>query len=94
MHSDDAHRPSDSLTRTSTDPDQTVLPAVVRAVAAVDNVPVADLPPLYEAIDPDALNALLQSNGFDGHVTFEYADHAVRVESDGSVSVFDELPEH
>jgi len=65
--------------------------AVVSAVAAHDGVDETDLPPLYDAVDPDALDALLASVQRAGpdkaSVTFEYAGHTVVVSDDGTVSI-------
>lgn len=63
--------------------------AVVRAVAEHEGIdPVAVDPPLYDAVDPDALNALLASsgaaNGTGISVSFSYAGHEIHV-SDGCV---------
>lgn len=66
--------------------------AVVEAVAiASDREPTA-VEPLYESVDPDALDALVGSNGTDSEdgeasVSFEHAGHVVTVHSDGSVVV-------
>lgn len=72
--------------------------AVVRAVGAVSGrdpvAPDADggrLEPLYETIDPDALDALFHDadDGGDpvGTVRFDYCGHEVTVDSTGLVSV-------
>lgn len=64
---------------------------VVLAVAATTNTPADELPPLYDVIDPDALNAIFQSHG-DGrprtgiHVTFTMAGCTVSIR-DGAVTV-------
>lgn len=59
---------------------------VVYTVAAHANRAVDGLPPLYWSIEPDALDALVDSMER-GSVEFEYADHEVTVEADGSVTV-------
>lgn len=51
-----------------------------------------DLMPLYQSIDPDALETLFapQADGSeraDGRVTFTHAGHVVTVSSDGTVDV-------
>lgn len=65
---------------------------IVAAVGAATGRDPLDLPPLFSAIDSDALNALfaptpagLERN--DGRVTFEYADQHVTMESNGTVTV-------
>jgi len=64
---------------------------VVRTVAAREGVDETDLPPLYDAIDPDALDALLASVGTEdpdrASVDFEYAGHRVVVSGDRTVTV-------
>lgn len=59
---------------------------IVAGVAALEGVDPTALPPLFDAVDPDALAALFattESGGRrSGHVGFTYADHEVRVEFD------------
>lgn len=67
-----------------TEIDGGILPsrAVVEMVAATENVDQTDLPPLYEAIDPDALDKLFESRSDDRtpmEVTFTYYGHEVTV---------------
>jgi hypothetical protein len=60
--------------------------AVIEAVAAVSDRDATDLPPLYESIDPDALNMLFDP--VDDHsdrplaVSFTYFGYRVRVDRD------------
>lgn len=58
--------------------------AIVEAVAAVSDRDPADLPPLYESIDPDALNTLLGPAGDRSDqplaVSFAYFGYSVRVD--------------
>jgi hypothetical protein len=59
---------------------------VVEAVAASRGVAPTDLPvQLYDVVDPDALECLLQSDCIE--VTFEYDGHAVQVDASGAVHV-------
>ena len=65
--------------------------AVVNAVASATKSDPIDLPPLYDAIEPDALDALFADTGRfassrSGSVAFEYAGCLVTVSGDGSVS--------
>lgn len=61
---------------------------IVREVATVDGVDPAELtPPLYEVIDPDALDAMVQTVGSDVTVEFTYRGHAIRVDGSGRVAV-------
>ncbi|WP_255169164.1 HalOD1 output domain-containing protein [Natrononativus amylolyticus] len=62
---------------------------VIEAIAAAKSTTPAELtPPLYEAIDPEALNVILQSGHGDSvTVTFEYQEFEVTVSDSGDVSV-------
>lgn len=58
--------------------------AVVTAVAAVEDAAPTDLPPLYESIDPQALDRLVASAaGAELRLAFEYAGYQVTVHADG-----------
>lgn len=63
---------------------------VIQQVAATADTDVLNLPPLYDAVDPDALDALV-SGMTEGAVSFTYAGHEVTVTSDETVTV-DTLP--
>lgn len=66
----------------------TVITAVARA-AAVDPT---ELPPLFEYIDPDALDKLAgddfgMPSRFTGYLTFDYDSYSVTVHGDGEIVV-------
>lgn len=62
--------------------------AVVRAIAeAADVDPIEITPPLYEAIDPDALDRLFNDASTIEKVAFRYNGHDVTVFAGGNVSV-------
>lgn len=62
--------------------------AIVRAVATVRGVDPTDLQrPLFEAVDPDALDALFDSNLDGMSVSFEYHGHRVELRGDMTVLV-------
>ena len=66
--------------------------AVIETVAIAANAEPAGLAPLYDSVDPDALDALVRSAGKDGKdgavaVAFALAGHDVEVRSDGVVVV-------
>lgn len=62
--------------------------AVVKAVAAATGRQPTDLPTLYDRLDTDALDDLLdRGDGGAVEVAFEYAGVDVRVGSDGTVAV-------
>jgi hypothetical protein len=63
---------------------------VVYAVAAAERCDPTELrPPLQAVVDADALDSLFVdcSSNAVGSVSFEYRDHSVVVESDGTVSI-------
>lgn len=43
--------------------------------------------PLFEVVDPDALNALFPHAGVDGTIEFAYRGHRVTVHSDGRIEL-------
>lgn len=59
---------------------------VVQQVASAMNDDPLELPPLYEAIDPDSLERLVESMAA-GDVSFTYVGHQVTVSHDGTVDV-------
>lgn len=66
--------------------------AVVETVAATTGRDPMTLEPLYERVDPDALDALVNPNGSnldsqDVTVSFSFADHSVTVHRNGEVVV-------
>lgn len=83
----------DSITPITTewgrDSENTPVFAVVSAVADAEEVDPVELPPLYEAIEPEALNDLFTSRSESsvGKVTFQYAGYDVVVRGTGEVEV-------
>jgi hypothetical protein len=67
--------------------DQSIVTAVVRAVATAEGQPTESLPPLANTINPDALRACIAESNTDGHVAFDYSGHRVVVDTDGTVTV-------
>ena len=62
---------------------------VLEAVAAAEGVSPAELPsPLYQIVDPDALDRLYATEPVaTTHVTFDYMGYTVEVTADGCVSI-------
>lgn len=59
---------------------------IVDRVAEQSDGDVRELPPLYEAVDPDALTAFLRSTeGPDSAVAFTYCGYRVTVDSTGRI---------
>jgi len=66
--------------------------AVIESIAAVAGTdPLEMEPPLYEAVDTDALDKLFE-RGDPERVEFEYDGHEVTVTGDGTVTVDGETP--
>ncbi|PGF16111.1 hypothetical protein CP556_08260 [Natrinema sp. CBA1119] len=64
--------------------------ALLRAIAAMEGVPEHDLDPLYETIDPAAMEQLMaHSDRHDCDVTveFTYEGYVVRVRNGGDVRI-------
>lgn len=59
---------------------------IVRAVADTVDTDTLELPPLYEAIDPDALDRLIEGMT-SGEISFIYAGYEVTVRSDSTVEL-------
>ena len=62
--------------------------AVVEAVADVTNERPEAMPPLYDAVDTDALDSIFRRTT-DGMVAFRYVGFLVSVHADGSVQVLE-----
>lgn len=61
---------------------------VLEAVADREGVDVLDLPPIFDAVDPDALEALLATaDDTEVTVSFPYGGYDVTVTSGGRVDV-------
>ncbi|WP_435064207.1 HalOD1 output domain-containing protein [Halobaculum sp. EA56] len=66
--------------------DGDVIETILSEVADREGVPAAELdPPLYEAVEPDALRTLFRDAS--GSVSFEYHGFLVTVTDDGTVAV-------
>lgn len=58
---------------------------VVQATAAARSTDPLELPPLYDAVDPDALGALIEAMD-DGEVVFSYDGCEITIGADGTVN--------
>lgn len=70
--------------------DVTPLVAVTGALADRTDEEAADVGPLHEYVDPDALNGLLLDRSWyapDLKITFRVEEHVVFVDSDGAVRI-------
>ena len=71
---------------------QGVTERVVEAVADHTDTDVMDLPPLFDSIDPEALDRVVRSMN-DGEISFVYADLRITVDSHGAIRVEDSSSE-
>lgn len=75
--------------------DESVTVAVTTALSSASQTDRTELDPLYTAVDPDALNSLFDQRGDGtprdcrGHVSFQYGPYRVRVETDGTATVYE-----
>jgi len=74
--------------------DQRISTQIIEAVAETTGVDPLELPPLYETIDPETLNALVTDSEFGQSgslniVRFAYAGYMVAVYGDQTVEVTD-----
>lgn len=69
-----------------TGPEHPVAGRIVESIADSDDSDPLELPPVYESVDPDALDAFVRGTDH-GLVEFHYAGHAVTVDSAGGVEV-------
>jgi hypothetical protein len=67
--------------------------AIVSEIASAEDVDVLDVPPLFDSVDPDALESLAAAADETARLTveFDHSGYRIRVE-DGRVSV-DSLPQ-
>lgn len=62
--------------------------AIVREIATIEGTDPEELPPLYDVVDTDALDALVRQADADGlTIGFDYGNYRVRVEGTGEVTV-------
>lgn len=62
--------------------------SIVKSLADVEGKDPIDLDyTLYDYIDPDALNALMDGTDTDYHLRLQIADHTVTVDNDGFITV-------
>ncbi|GAA0666882.1 HalOD1 output domain-containing protein [Natronoarchaeum mannanilyticum] len=77
-----------SSTALSDESARTVAEKVVDAISDAEGEAATELtPPLYDAIDPEALDAVTESMNSEGTIAFEYCGHEVRVDGDGEISI-------
>lgn len=57
--------------------DESTSTQVIEVVTELEDAEHTELPPLFEAIDPEALDAIVQEN--DATVSFQYAGYSIEV---------------
>lgn len=62
---------------------ETVTATVVEKIAAAEGDPVYDVAPLFESIDPDALEAMFADPATADHVAVEFSHGGYRVRIEG-----------
>lgn len=76
-----------------TENEESAIPAIINALADAAGVDPTELPPLFEYVDPDALNALFTASdrATDGNtlLSFQVDTWNVFVRSDGRIRVCD-----
>ncbi|WP_049928981.1 HalOD1 output domain-containing protein [Halopiger goleimassiliensis] len=94
MPSEDDHLdPAEDEYVTTFDPDagESASESVITAVAALSGTRPVDLPPLYEAVDPDALDSLIaharRTDAGTHELWFSYDGFDVSVRSDGRIRI-------
>lgn len=87
-----------STVETEVSEESDIYQSVIETIAIVEDVAPTDLsPPLYEIVDPDALETLFTDGQTLGKVVFNYGMYEVSVFSDGYVSLKNRgtrLPSH
>lgn len=62
---------------------ESVTAAVVERIADIESVGVYDVAPLFESIDPDALETIFAESSSSEHVRIEFSHAGYRVTIDG-----------
>lgn len=60
------------------DSGESVSHAVTMSVSVIENTAITDLPPLYDSLDPDALDGMFSGEG-NIHIAFAYSDSLIDV---------------
>jgi hypothetical protein len=69
------------------DEEDTMSTAVVEALADAAGVSRTELPPLFESIDPDALERVYETTGTESYIRFHHAGFDIGVDGNGVVTV-------
>lgn len=66
--------------------DAPVSERLTRRIADATDRDACELPPLYEAIDPEALDSAIETMS-NGEVSFDYVGYEVTINSNGEISL-------
>lgn len=69
--------------------------AIPKRIATLEGVDLTELDPLYNAIDPDALDALVGASGQNDsplQIEFTYHGYDVAVTGDGTIHIDEDVP--
>jgi len=61
--------------------------AIVRVLSTISNTRPEQLPPLYDSIDPDALDILFSNKQSNGAVKFCHSGFRIRITSNGEIHI-------
>lgn len=64
-----------------------IVAEIIKAVAAVDGVDPAELDPLYDYINPKALEALCEREQGEWCLTFQFSDHQIVIDHNFQIRV-------
>lgn len=81
--------PNPPVADCTVDDEESLVNAIAYSVAAVSGSSTNDLPPVYDSVDTDALQAFLDSLESDGHVVFSYHDYEVAVYPDRTIEIYE-----
>lgn len=79
--------PGPTRLSTTTEHDASIGTAVVEAVSSASESAILDMPPLFEVVDPGALDALFSHRETCGIVEFRYAGYVVTVHADRTIEL-------
>lgn len=60
---------------------------IIQVLASIEDVPPNDLEPLYDSVDPDALDSIFANRGGKGHVKFYHSNHCITATSNREIIV-------
>lgn len=83
---------STPLLETTIENDESATDAVLRATATASGASPIELPPLYDAIEPDGLDSLFSDRDGGGTIRFGYHEFTVVVHGDETIELYEQSP--